>query len=87
MNTEKKLVPAKLPCGVHAGGREDYMAASADQKLQAEVARLDRRIGHFCSPKGLLGHLTLLARRRGLRSKLKARFVAPYAVFLGAGQS
>jgi hypothetical protein len=86
MNGKRKLAPAKPPCGVHAGGRDDYMATSADARLRGEEAKLDRRIGRFCCPKGLLGHFTLLSRRRGLRRKLKARFVAPYAVFLGAGQ-
>ena len=72
-------------CGVHAGGRDDYMDASAHQKLRTEEAKLHRRIESLCRPKGLLAHFALVFRRRRLIRKLRARFEVPYAMFLTQG--
>jgi hypothetical protein len=69
-------------CGVHAGGRDDYMDASARDRLCAQEAKLHRRIESLCHPKGLLGHFALVSRRRRLIRKLRARFEVPYAMFL-----
>jgi hypothetical protein len=72
-------------CGVHAGGRDDYMDASARERLHAEETRLHRRIESLCRPKGLIGHFVLVSRRRRLIRKLRARFEVPYAMFLTQG--
>jgi hypothetical protein len=72
-------------CGVHAGGRDDYMDASTGERLRAEETKLHRRIESLCRPMGLLGYFTLVSRRRRLIRKLRARFEVPYAVFLTQG--
>ena len=69
-------------CGIHAGGWDDYLDASARERLCVEEAKLQRRIDSHCRPKGLLGHLALVSRRRRLIRKLRTRFEVPYAMFL-----
>lgn len=61
------------------------MNGSASDRLRAEEAKLHRRIESLCRPKGLLGHLALVSRRRRLIRELKARFEVPYAMFLTQG--
>ena len=68
--------------GVHAGGWNDYLDASARERLRVEEAKLQRRLDSRCRPKGLLGHFALVSRRRRLIRKLRARFEVPYAMFL-----
>jgi hypothetical protein len=78
----QRLRPAS---GLHAGGRNEYMDTSAGERLCVEEAKLERRIESLCRPKGLLGHLAVVLRRRRLLRTLRARFEVPYAMFLTQG--
>lgn len=71
----------RTACGIHAEGRDDYMVI-VGPRLHAEESKLQRRINHFCSPKGFLEHFALVLGRRRLRRKLRVRFAVPHAMFL-----
>ena len=81
-HSSKKPREARSTCGVHAEGRTDYMNASGAARLRAEEMKLERRIDRFCFPKGILGYFALVVRRRRLIRALRARFEAPYAMFV-----
>ena len=61
------------------------MDASAGGRLNAEEAKLQRRIEVLCRPKNLFGYLIIALRRRRLRHQLRARFEIPYAMFVAQG--
>jgi hypothetical protein len=67
---------------VHEGGHADFLKVTdCDQKLRKETAKLQRRIGRFCRPRGMIGDLILFRRKRQLIRRLRERFELPYAMF------
>ena len=81
MNSRTNKRSKTTAVGIHADGEYDYSKATRVE-LFFEEKKLQRRIEHFCYPKGIIGNLVLLLRRQRIRRKLKVRFNRSDAMFI-----
>ena len=85
--TNRPIAPrdATTMPGIHEGGHSDYLKVTqSDRRFREEKAKLRRRLGRFCNPRGIVGDFLVFRRRRQLVRRLRFRFEVPYSLFISS---